>query len=86
MEQAKTSQFFSLIQKQIVSQESLLEYHFKLEAMIEMILTKDLIDYPPAMLHDYLRVINDLIVKAKELNKYLLDLIIKTSHHKLQSL
>lgn len=76
MDQVRLSEWLSLMEQQLASQEVLLEYHFKLEAMVEMMLAKDLIDYPPAMLHDYLWVVNDLIGKAKELNEDLLDLII----------
>jgi hypothetical protein len=76
MDQVRLSEWLSLMKQQLASQEVLLEYHFKLEAMVEMMLAKNLIDYPPAMLHDYLWVVNDLIGKAKELNKDLLDLIL----------
>jgi hypothetical protein len=76
MDQVRLSEWPSLMQRQLAVQEVLLEYHFKLEAMVEMILTKDLIDYPPAMLHDYLWVVSDLIDKAKQVNEDLLDLTI----------
>lgn len=69
MDQNRLPDYLSFIKYQLKSQEVLLEYHFKMEAMIEIMLTKDLTDYPPAMLHDYLWVISDLIGKAKDLNK-----------------
>jgi hypothetical protein len=64
------------MQRQLASQEVLLEYHFKLEAMVEMMLAKDLIDYPPAMLHVYLWAVSDLIAKAKTINTELLNTLI----------
>lgn len=62
---------------QLASQEVLLEYHAKVEAMLEMILTKDLVDYPQAKLHDYLWAVSDLVGKARKLNGELLDMIVE---------
>jgi hypothetical protein len=62
---------------QLASQEVLFEYHTKVEAMLEMILAKDLVDYPQAKLHDYLWVVSDLVGKARELNGELLDMLVE---------
>ncbi len=61
---------------QLASQEVLLEYHAKVEAMLEMLLAKDLVDYPQAKLHDYLWAVSDLVGKARELNGELLDMLV----------
>jgi hypothetical protein len=74
MDQNKVTDYLLLIKGLIDSQESLLEYHSKIEAMVEMALAKDLINYSAGKLHDYLWVVNDLVGKAKELNRELLDM------------
>jgi len=64
------------MEHQLASQEVLLEYHAKVEAMLEMILAKDLVDYPQEKLHDYLWVVSDLVGKARKLNGELLDMLV----------
>lgn len=75
MDQSRRLNCFSLMKLQLASQEGLLEYHAKVEAMLEMILAKDLVDYPREKLHDYLWVVSELVGKAKELNWELLDMM-----------
>ncbi len=54
----------------IPQQESLLDYLFKIEAMVEMLMVRDLMeDYTKSALHSYLCVLCDLITKAKDLNE-----------------
>ncbi len=65
----------SLTKHQIDSQEILLEYHSKIEAMIEMLMANDISDFLREKLHNYLWIISDLVLKAKELNKGLLDML-----------
>ncbi len=77
MDQNQRLNFLSLTKSQFASQETLLEYHVKIEAMVEMMLTKDLLDYPREKLHDYLWTISDLIGKARKLNVALLDMVAK---------
>jgi len=61
----------------MASQELLFEYLVKVEAMMEVILSKDLTDISNEKLHNYLWLVSDLIVKAKELNEKLLDTLEK---------
>lgn len=76
MDQDKQLICQSLIKRQLASQEALLGYHTKVEAMLEMMLAKDLVDYPYKKLHDYLWAVSDLVGKARELNVELLDMLV----------
>jgi hypothetical protein len=62
---------------QLASQEVLLASHAKVEAMLEMILAKDLVNYPQTKLHDYLWTVSDLVDKARKLNEELLDMLVR---------
>lgn len=77
MEEIRLSESLPLIRAQLISQETLLEYQLKLESMIEMMLAKDLIEYPKTKLHDYLGVIGDLLDKSRELNENLIGVLVK---------
>ena len=66
MDQNRLSDYLFLIKRQIASQEILLEYHSKVEAMLEMILLNDLTNFSTEKLHNYLWVISDLVGKAEE--------------------
>ena len=69
MDITRLSEYCDLIKKQFASREYLLEYHSKIEALIELILTRDLLLYPISKLHDCLGIIADLIGNAKTLNE-----------------
>lgn len=73
MDKNRLSDYTSLMKQHLISQEILLEYHSKVEAMVEMLLMKDLIVYPRAKMYDYLWVVSDLVGKARELNEALMD-------------
>lgn len=77
MDQSQRLNCLSLAKRQFAAQEALLECHAKIEAMLEMMLAKDLLDYPREKLHDYLWTISDLIGKARKLNSELLDMVAK---------
>jgi hypothetical protein len=77
MDQNQRLNCLSLTKSQFASQETLFEYHAKIEAMVEMMLAKDLLDYPREKLHDYLWTISDLMGKARKLNSELLDMVAK---------
>jgi len=77
MDPNRLTDYTSLIKHHLASLEVLLEYHAKVEAMVEVILSKDLTDISNEKLHNYLWVVSDLIVKAKELNEKLLDTLEK---------
>lgn len=78
MDKSRLSDYLSFIKQQIASQEVLLEYHLKIEAMIEMILANNLTDFSKEKVHNYLWIISDLVCKAKEFNRGLLDTLNKT--------
>lgn len=59
------------------SQETLFEYLVKVEAMIEIVLAKDLGDFSKEKMHNYLWAVSDLVGKARELNDDLLDRLIR---------
>jgi hypothetical protein len=64
--------YLLLIKHLVNSQETLLEYQTKVEAMVEMVLAKDLIDYPTLKLHTYLWALSDVVGKAKSLSEDLM--------------
>lgn len=65
----------SLIKHQLAAQEVLFEYHSKIEAMLEMILTNDGADFSREKLYYYLWAISDVVSSAKKLNVELLDML-----------
>lgn len=77
MDQSRLSDSTSEIKFQLASQEILFQYLSKVEAMVEILLAKDLIDYPSAKLHDYLLVISDLVDKARTLNEDLIGRMVR---------
>ena len=55
---------------QIISQEDLLTFNYKIHAMLEtLVVYADLNVYPTAELHTYLNVIHDLSEQAISLNQ-----------------
>ena len=72
MDQNRVTDYLLLIKHLVDSQETLLEYHTKVEAMVEMVLAKDLIDYPTLKLHTYLWALSDVVGKAKSLSEDLM--------------
>jgi len=85
MDQSRLSDYLALIKQHINTQEILLEYHSKVEAMVEIILSKDLINYPKDQLHNYLWVVSDLVIKAKELNEGLLGTLLNITSSIIKS-
>jgi hypothetical protein len=75
----RVSDLLLVIKHQMASQELLFEYLVKVEAMVEIILSKDLTDFSNEKLHNYLWCVSDLIVKAKELNEKLMDTLDKVT-------
>jgi hypothetical protein len=73
MDKNRLSDHFALIKHQFASQERLLEYHSRVETLIELILEQDLLVYPKSKLHNCLLTICDLVQKAKELNEDLMN-------------
>jgi len=67
------------INQQIASQESLLEYLFKAEAMVNVILGSNFPTFSAVTLHDYLWGLSDIVEQAKFLNEGLLDALIKVA-------
>lgn len=61
-----------LIKHVIDSQEPLLEYQTRVETMVEMVLAKDLIDYPALKLHIYLSALSDSVSRAIGLSEDLM--------------
>lgn len=64
MDQKKVTDYLFLIKCLIDSQEALLEYHARVEAMAEMVLENDLIDYPALKVHVYLRELRTSVSRA----------------------
>lgn len=67
------------INQQTASQEALLEYLFKAEAMLTVILLSDPANYSRVTLYDYLWGLSDLIEQARVLNEDLLNALLKVT-------
>lgn len=77
MAENRISDYLLMIKQQAVSQEMLFEYLIKVEAMVEVILAKDLTDFSKERMHSYLWVVSDLVSKARLLNEDILDRLVK---------
>lgn len=77
MTQNRLPDYIAVIKEQVSSHEILLEYLFKVEALVEMMLTKDMSGYSKAKLHNYLWTISDLVIRAKKLSEILLNKLIR---------
>lgn len=64
MDHNKVTDYLALMKLLIDSQVALLNYQTKVEALFEMVLQKDLIDYPSLKLHVYLRALGDSVGSA----------------------
>ncbi len=69
MDGKKVTDYQFLIKIIADAEESLLEYQAKFEAMIEIVLERDLIDYPALKLHVYIRELNDSIDRSLRLTE-----------------
>jgi len=70
-------EYLSFINYQIVSQETLLEYHLKADALLNVLLGSNLPNYSYATIYHYLWQMDDTINQAKKLNENLLNELIK---------
>lgn len=77
MNEEMLSNYESLLNHQVASQEVLLEYHVKAKAMLKVLLGANLHGYSISMVHDYLTVLDDVISRAQRFNEKLLDISIK---------
>jgi hypothetical protein len=77
MDQGSLSNCYSTVKNQLALQEVLSQYLSKVDAMIEILLARDLIDFPSTKLHDYLLVMSDLVDKARSTNENSIDRLIK---------
>lgn len=77
MNQEMVSDYESLLNHQVASQEVLLEYHAKAKALLKVLLGSNLPSYSASTLHDYLSVLDDIVSRAKQFNETLLDVAIK---------
>ena len=67
MEQSKLLDYVSLIEGQLASQKTLRECLLKVDAMLEVILEKDLNSCSKVILHHYLSTISDLMTPSAAL-------------------
>ena len=77
MDKNRLSDYFTLIKHQFALQEKLLEYHFKIDSLVELVLARDLFTYPISKLHDCLLIICDLNSSARKLNEEVMNALIK---------
>ncbi len=64
MDHSKLSDYLFLIKHLVDSQETLLEYQSKVESMVQLVLERDLIDYPALKLHVFINELSDSVERA----------------------
>ncbi len=64
MDQKKLADYLFLIKYLSESQEVLLEYQTRIDAIVQLVVGNDLIDYPALKLHLYLRELSDSVERA----------------------
>lgn len=69
-------ELLTLINQQKTSHEVLNECFLKAEALINVALNCDFIDYPETTVHSYLWVLSDIIGRAKNLNEEAFNLLV----------
>lgn len=72
MDQKKVTDYLFLIKYPVDSQETLLEYQCKVDAMLEMVLARDLMDHPELKLRSYMWALSDAIGRAKSFSEDLM--------------
>lgn len=78
MAQSSLSDYKSIINNLLVSQETLLQYHFKADAMLHVMLTDDFFSCPTRVLYDYVWALSDIVNSAKNLNEQLVNFLLRT--------
>lgn len=68
-----------IIQTQVPLQEALLEYHFKISALLEVLLNSGLHSHSIDILHNFLLALSDMIGLAQNLNQELLNILLKAT-------
>ncbi len=76
MSQNILTEYLVFLNHQIASQEILLEYHLKAEAMLKMVLNSNLPSYSVSTIYHYLWSLSDIITQAKTLNEVLLNTLV----------
>ncbi len=64
MDHSKLSDYLFLIKHLVNSQETLFEYQSKVESMVQLVLERDLIDYPALKLHVFINELSDSVERA----------------------
>lgn len=77
MNQNKPSEYPLGMISQLIFQENLFQYLPKVDAMVEALPAKELIDCPNTKLHDYMLVISELIDNPKSFKEDFLDRLVK---------
>ncbi len=67
----------SLINQQVKIQERLFEYLVKIEAIAQLTLSEDFLNYKFSIVHAYLWVLGDMISEAKGFNEQALNTLLK---------
>jgi len=74
---ASTKAYQKLIRMHIPLQESILECHFRMSALLDVILQIHLPNYSASALYGFLCVLSDLVDNARMMNEKLLDGLMK---------
>lgn len=70
------NKLLNLLDQQKTSHESLSECFLKAEALINVALSCDFLDYPETTVHSYLWVLSDIVGRAKKLNEESMNLLL----------
>jgi hypothetical protein len=77
MDKGKLPENLAILKEQLDSHETMLLHFLEVDSMFELLLAGHLYDFPTAKLHDYLGVMRALVLKARELNEHLVDMLVK---------
>lgn len=77
MAENSLTDFVSLINQQTDSQEQLTEYLAKAQALIQVALGEDFLNYEKSVINDYFSILGDLIGQARAINGQLLDTLLR---------
>lgn len=79
MDQNSLTNLASLLNQQIDSQETLVEFLYKAKALICVTLGRDFLDYDKLTINNYLWILSELIENASSLSENMLNTLLRNA-------
>lgn len=79
MDQSSLTNLTSLLNQQIDSQETTVEYLYKAKALIYVTLGRDFLDYDKITINDYLWTLSEFIEDACSLSENMLNILLRNA-------